>query len=78
MTDQNYIYHETEGRPIKAWTKGVPVEDSAMEQLRNVASLPIVHQLKPRAVCLKLRSNAAVSSTPPWARTAKAMRRAEL
>ena len=28
---------------IKAWTRGVPVEDSAAAQLRNVASLPIVH-----------------------------------
>ncbi len=43
MTDQNYIYHETSGCPILTWTKGVPVEDAAMEQLRNVASLPFVH-----------------------------------
>ncbi len=44
MTDQNYIYHETEGVPVKTWTKGVPVEDAAMEQLRNVASLPFIHK----------------------------------
>ncbi|MCZ6774089.1 MAG: RtcB family protein [Proteobacteria bacterium] len=43
MTDQNYIYHETSGCPILTWTKGVPVEDAAMEQLRNVAALPFVH-----------------------------------
>jgi tRNA-splicing ligase RtcB len=30
-------------RPIKAWTKGVPIEDAALAQLRNVASLPFVH-----------------------------------
>ncbi len=29
--------------PIKMWTAGVPVEDGAMKQLRNVASLPFVH-----------------------------------
>jgi tRNA-splicing ligase RtcB len=29
--------------PIKAWTRGVPIEDSAMAQLRNVASLPFIH-----------------------------------
>src|SRR5262245_18011364 len=29
--------------PIKAWTRGVPVEHSAQEQLRNVASLPFIH-----------------------------------
>ncbi len=44
MTDQNYIYHETEGAPVKTWTKGVPVEDAAMQQLRNVASLPFIHK----------------------------------
>jgi len=29
---------------IKAWTQGVPIEDSAMAQLRNVASLPFIHR----------------------------------
>lgn len=29
--------------PIKMWTAGVPVESGAMQQLRNVASLPFVH-----------------------------------
>lgn len=28
--------------PVKAWTRGVPVEDVAREQLRNTASLPFV------------------------------------
>lgn len=34
---------EGEGAPIKAWTRGVPIEDAAMKQLRNVASLPFIH-----------------------------------
>jgi len=29
---------------IKAWTQGVPIEESAMKQLRNVASLPFIHK----------------------------------
>ncbi|MCH1919185.1 RtcB family protein [Shewanella sp. A3A] len=29
--------------PIKAWTKGVPFEDKALQQLNNVAALNIVH-----------------------------------
>jgi len=33
---------ESPGVPIKAWTEGVPVEDDAVKQLRNIASLPIV------------------------------------
>jgi tRNA-splicing ligase RtcB len=30
--------------PIKAWTRGVPIEESAMKQLRNVAALPFIHK----------------------------------
>jgi tRNA-splicing ligase RtcB len=30
--------------PIKAWTRGVPIEDAALAQLRNVASLPFIHK----------------------------------
>jgi tRNA-splicing ligase RtcB len=30
-------------RPIKGWTRGVPVEEAAAEQLRNVASMPFIH-----------------------------------
>lgn len=44
MTKKGYIFHESTGHPIKTWTRGVRVEDSAMEQLRNVASLPIIHK----------------------------------
>jgi tRNA-splicing ligase RtcB len=33
---------ETSGVPIKAWTRGVPVEDAAMQQLKNCASLPFI------------------------------------
>ena len=30
--------------PIKAWTHGVPIEDAALQQLKNVASLPFIHR----------------------------------
>ena len=30
--------------PIKAWTHGVPIEDAALQQLKNVASLPFIHK----------------------------------
>ena len=39
-----YDVIETDGVPIKAWTGGVPVEEAAERQLRNVAGLPFVHQ----------------------------------
>lgn len=40
----NYEVTTTDGVPIKAWTKGVPVEEAAMAQLRNIASLPFIHK----------------------------------
>ncbi len=46
MTDQNYSYHEKIGNmavPLKLWDSHEPFEDSAMEQLRNVAKLPFIH-----------------------------------
>ena len=42
MSDYNV---DTSGRfPIKAWTKGVQVEDVAVEQLRNIANMPFIHK----------------------------------
>jgi tRNA-splicing ligase RtcB len=34
---------ESTGVHIKSWTRGVPIEDAAMKQLCNVASLPFIH-----------------------------------
>jgi tRNA-splicing ligase RtcB (3'-phosphate/5'-hydroxy nucleic acid ligase) len=39
----NYDLIETGAAPIKAWTRGVALEDSARRQLENVARLPIIH-----------------------------------
>ncbi len=36
---------DTSGRfPVKAWTKGVQVEDVAADQLRNMANMPFIHK----------------------------------
>lgn len=32
-----------DGSPVKAWTRGVPVDAKALDQLRRTASLPIIH-----------------------------------
>ncbi|PTT79156.1 RNA-splicing ligase RtcB, partial [Pelomonas sp. HMWF004] len=41
--DKNYNLSQPEGGvPIKAWTRGVPVEPKALEQLANAARLPVV------------------------------------
>lgn len=47
MSKQSYemIPHiDTVGAPIKAWTKGVYVEEGAKQQLRNVSTLPFIHK----------------------------------
>jgi len=45
MTQQKYSYHDThEGLPLKLWDSHQPFEDGAMEQLKNVASLPFIHK----------------------------------
>lgn len=45
MSGENYnVIHEANGVPIKAWTKGVLLEDQARAQLLNVAQLPFVYR----------------------------------
>lgn len=38
------VYEGPTGRPIKAWVQGVPVEEEALQQLRNVSSMPFIHK----------------------------------
>ena len=41
-----YIDHPEPGSPriIKAWTKGVPFAENALEQAKNTASMPFIHK----------------------------------
>ena len=42
-TEKNYnVLTPEKGVPIKAWVKGVPLEDQARQQLLNVAQLPFI------------------------------------
>lgn len=46
MDNNNYGFDELSASnlvPIKAWTRGVPVDPKALEQLKNTAMLPIIH-----------------------------------
>jgi len=43
--EPNYnLIHTHGGVPIKAWTRGVPLEAEAEKQLHNVAKLPFIHR----------------------------------
>ncbi len=45
MIERSYEVFPVEGGvPVKAWTRGVPVEDEARAQLSNLAKLPFVHK----------------------------------
>ena len=45
MTDATYnVIQPENGVPIKAWTKGVPLEDAARQQLLNVAQMPFIYK----------------------------------
>ena len=39
-----YVYHQSHGSPIKAWTHGVHFDQKALQQVRNVAELPFIHK----------------------------------
>lgn len=43
MTTMDYEVFTGSRLPIKAWTRGVQVEDTAKQQLLNLASMPFVH-----------------------------------
>ncbi|WP_363827902.1 hypothetical protein [Sphingobium sp. LMC3-1-1.1] len=36
------VQHVEGGKPIKLWTRGVPVDEKAHEQLRKAAQMPFV------------------------------------
>jgi tRNA-splicing ligase RtcB len=40
--ESSYVRIETPGVPVKAWVRGVPFDEKAAEQLRNVAQLPFI------------------------------------
>jgi tRNA-splicing ligase RtcB (3'-phosphate/5'-hydroxy nucleic acid ligase) len=45
MTDSTYnVMKPQDGVPIKAWTRGVPVEEAAQKQLLNVARMPFIYK----------------------------------
>lgn len=44
-TSGNYeVFQTGKGRPVKMWTRGVPVEDDAKQQLANTASMPFIYK----------------------------------
>ncbi|EHP43889.1 hypothetical protein OR16_05859 [Cupriavidus basilensis OR16] len=43
MSKENYdVFQSGTGRPVKMWTRGVPVDDGARAQLANTAQMPFI------------------------------------
>ncbi|MCP5208433.1 MAG: RtcB family protein [Hahellaceae bacterium] len=53
------------GVPIKSWTVGVPFEDQARQQLKNIATLPFIHKWVAAMPDVHLGKGATIGSVIP-------------
>ena len=66
QTHNNYdVIHQPGAAPIKLWTRGVPLEDAAREQLQNIARLPFIHRWIAVMPDVHLGKGATVGSVVP-------------
>lgn len=66
MDTQNYnVINEPGAMPIKMWTRGVPLEDEARQQLINIARLPFIHRWIAVMPDVHLGKGATVGSVVP-------------
>ncbi len=65
MTEPNYETLHGGLVPIKAWVRGVPVEDAAVAQLMNIARMPFVHRWVAAMPDVHLGKGATVGSVIP-------------
>jgi len=64
--DHNYeVFAPEHGAPIKAWTRGVPVEAEAKKQLFNIAQLPFIYRWIAVMPDVHLGKGATVGSVIP-------------
>src|SRR5687768_15046222 len=64
--DHNYeVFTPEHGAPIKAWTRGVPVEEEARQQLLNIATLPFIYRWIAVMPDVHLGKGATVGSVIP-------------
>lgn len=62
----NYEVTTTEqGGLIKSWTRGVPFEDKARQQLNNIAALPFIHKWVAAMPDVHLGKGATIGSVIP-------------
>lgn len=66
MCEKGYeVMGDHSGVPIKSWTKGVPFEEEARRQLRNIATLPFIHKWVAVMPDVHLGKGATIGSVVP-------------
>jgi tRNA-splicing ligase RtcB len=66
MSSQKYeVLHQMGSVPIKAWTRNVPFEDAAKQQLRNIAKMPFIHKWVAVMPDVHLGKGATIGSVIP-------------
>ena len=65
VTTNHDLSHGEGAAPVPLWTRGVPVEDAAREQLRNIAKLPFIHRHIAVMPDVHLGKGATVGSVVP-------------
>lgn len=66
MCQQHYeVMSDHQGVPVKSWTRGVPFEDKARQQLRNIASMPFIHKWVAAMPDVHLGKGATIGSVVP-------------
>lgn len=62
---RNYEVIQDGGVPIKSWTQGVPFEEEAKTQLKNISRLPFIHQWVAAMPDVHLGKGATIGSVVP-------------
>ena len=65
MNDKQYETHRSDGVLIKSWTKGVPFEEKAKQQLINISELPFIHGWVAAMPDVHLGKGATIGSVIP-------------
>ncbi|MBV1919802.1 MAG: RtcB family protein, partial [Pseudomonadales bacterium] len=64
-SQQSYEVMQDDGVPIKSWTRGVPFEPEAKQQLKNISRMPFIHQWVAAMPDVHLGKGATIGSVVP-------------
>ena len=65
ISQQSYEVMQDGGVPIKSWTRGVPFESEAKQQLKNISQMPFIHQWVAVMPDVHLGKGATIGSVVP-------------